>query len=119
MTKPTRHVPTPDAMLTPPTAAELAAWAANLTQSTALNLSKVWDGVFRPMLDNLPPDTRDELVATINTYAKAQGAPVSTTASPLSATDALKEIRAATSQIAAINKANREFWAQRALDQIK
>jgi hypothetical protein len=49
-----------DVVLTVPTEAELAAYFSGRTK---VDLGKVWDGLIKPMLDNLDRKTRDEVLA--------------------------------------------------------
>jgi hypothetical protein len=101
---------TTDTLLLPATPAELQAAAANVAPT---DLGKVWDGTFKPILDGLSKANRDALMEQLTTYIEAQNGPHNSDPnSPTMVGDANRSARQTIDSIAAINAANRDFWAQ-------
>jgi hypothetical protein len=125
---------TRDALLTPPTPAELVANANRVAAMMALDLGKIWDGIWQTpnaaaAFDALPGDIQGKLLEKYGAkaqqladYAKASGA-----SSPLTSVTTITDRRATAHDGAScaaatrglmrdINQRNSDFWQGRGRD---
>jgi hypothetical protein len=110
-----------DTILTPPTAAELAAAGAAVYEPNALGT--VWNGLLESItstLDSLEPSERNEIVQKMakysanNWHTDASGTTCSPTGDSRNKgmTDGARQARDTADKVQSINERNAEFWAK-------
>jgi hypothetical protein len=114
-----------DAMLTPPTPAELAAWAGSVARK--VDLGTVWAGVFEPALNALNARDGELVFARLDTYRETQagidveslfsgefkGKPASADTKPDEGRFLGRAAKDTANMTADVNARNRAFWDKR------